>query len=182
MRRGASKRPRANLKSYNREHRYLDMNTLFPPETAPLEDAARALGRKGERLAVRFLEKAGLRPVAANFRIPIGRNMRGVAVNAEIDLIALDNETLCFIEVKTRTSSDFAAPEEAVNLRKQRQIIRAAKKYRKIFHIADVNFRYDVVSIVLHPKSPPKIAHFRSFWMEEKFRKNHWSQDDFSGF
>jgi len=120
--------------------------------------------------------------VVANFRIPIGRNTRGVAVNAEIDLIALDGATLCFIEVKTRTSNDFAAPEEAVNLRKQRQIIRAAKKYRKIFRLNNVNFRYDVVSIVIRQKAPPRIEHFRSFWTEEKFRKNRWSDDDFTGF
>jgi putative endonuclease len=162
------------------------MNTLFPPEPQVTEDPARVLGRRGEALAALFLEKAGWRMVAANFRIPIGRNMRGATVNAEIDLIALDplpdGETLCFIEVKTRSSDDFAAPEEAVNLRKQRQIIRAAKKYRRIFRLNNVNFRYDVISIVLHQKSPPRIDHFKSFWTEEKFRKNHWSDHDFTGF
>ena len=162
------------------------IKTLFPEETEITEDPARVLGRKGERLAARFLEKAGLRPVAANFRVPIGRNIRGVSVNAEIDLIALDLEphgaTLCFIEVKTRSRDSFAAPEEAVNLRKQRQIIRAAKKYRRIFRLNNVNFRYDVISIVIHQKTPPRIEHLKSFWTEEKFRKNHWSDDDFTGF
>src|SRR5262245_48390561 len=147
------------------------MNTLFPPEPEITEDPIRVLGRKGEQLAVRFLERVGLRLVAANFRVPIGRNIRGATVNAEIDLVALDDTTLCFIEVKTRSSSDFARPEEAVNLRKQRQIIRAAKKYRKIFRLNYVNFRYDVISIVLHQKSPPRIEYLRSFWSEEKFRK-----------
>jgi putative endonuclease len=158
------------------------MNTLFLQEKEISEDPNRVLGRKGEQLALRFLEKAGLRPVMANFRIPIGRNIRGVAVNAEIDLIANDGVTLCFIEVKTRSSDSFAAPEEAVNLRKQRQIIRAAKKYRKIFHLNDVNFRYDVISIILRKQAPPRIEHFKSFWTEEKFRKNRWSDDDFTGF
>jgi len=150
----------------------------MPPPESPI----RVLGRKGEQLAVRFLEKAGLRPVAANFRIPIGRNLRGVAVNAEIDLIAVDETTLCFIEVKTRSSEAHAAPEAAVNLRKQRQIIRAAKKYRKIFRLDHVNFRYDVISIVLLRQAPPRIEHFKSFWTEEKFRKSRWSEDDFTGF
>lgn len=158
------------------------MNTLFPQEPEITEDPARVLGLKGELLAVRYLEKAGLRMVAANFRIPIGRNLRGVAVGAEVDLIALEDATLCFIEVKTRSSDDFALPEEAVNLRKQRQIIRAAKKYRKIFRLHHVNFRYDVVSIVLRKEARPKIEHFKSFWTEEKFRKNRWSDDDFTGF
>ncbi len=158
------------------------MNTLFPQEPQVTEDPNRVLGRKGEKLAVRFLEKRGARLVAANFRIPIGRNIKGVAVNAEIDLIAVDCTTLCFIEVKTRSSDGFAAPEEAVNLRKQRQIIRAAKKYRKIFRLNNVNFRYDVISIVLRKQVPPRIDHFKSFWTEEKFRKNHWSDNDFAGF
>ena len=162
------------------------MNTLFPQEPQTTEDPNRVLGRQGERLAVRFLEKAGARMVAANFRVPIGRNMKGVAVNAEIDLIALEpgtqGATLCFIEVKTRSSDEFAAPEEAVNLRKQRQIIRAAKKYRKIFRLNNVNFRYDVISIVLRKQAPPRIDHFKSFWTEEKFRKDRWSDDDFTGF
>ncbi|HEV7645660.1 MAG TPA: YraN family protein [Pyrinomonadaceae bacterium] len=158
------------------------MNTLFPQEPQVIEDPNRVLGRKGERLAVRFLEKGGARMVAANFRIPIGRNIKGVAVNAEIDLIVMDGATLCFIEVKTRSSDEFAAPEEAVNLRKQRQIIRAAKKYRKIFRLNNVNFRYDVISIVLRKQAPPRIDHFKSFWTEEKFRKDRWSDDDFSGF
>jgi putative endonuclease len=162
------------------------MNTLFPQEPQIIEDPNRVLGRKGERLAVRFLEKAGARMVAANFRILIGRNIKGVAVNAEIDLVALETSTqgatLCFIEVKTRSSAEFAAPEQAVNLRKQRQIIRAAKKYRKIFRLNNVNFRYDVISIILRKHAPPRIDHFKSFWTEEKFRKGHWSDDDFTGF
>lgn len=158
------------------------MNTLFPRDTQQAEDPNKALGRLGEQLAVRFLENAGMRMVVSNFRVPIGRSIRGVAVNAEIDLIALDGTTLCFIEVKTRSSADIASPEAAVNLRKQRQIIRAAKKYRKIFRLNGVEFRYDVISIVIHPKSQPRIEHLRSFWTEEKFKKNRWSDDDFSGF
>jgi putative endonuclease len=158
------------------------MQSLFPPELLVKEDATRALGRRGEQLAIAHLQKQGLRLVAANFRVPIGRSIRGVTVHAEIDLIALDDATLCFIEVKTRSSDDFAAPEQAVNLRKQRQIIRAAKKYRKIFRLKNVNFRYDVISIVLQQKSPPRIEHLRSFWTEEKFRKHHWSDGDYTDF
>ena len=58
------------------------------------------LGRRGENLALEHLERAGYRIVAANFSIPIGRNTRNVTVNAEIDLVAYDGPTLCFIEVK----------------------------------------------------------------------------------
>ena len=172
---------RKGAKNAKKSRSLLIMNTLFPQEPEITEDPTRILGRKGEQLAVGFLKKAGLRLVAANFRAPIGRNFRGATVNAEIDLIALDAETLCFIEVKARSSEAHAAPEANVDLRKQRQIIRAAKKYRKIFRLNNVNFRYDVVSIVLHKQAPPRIDHFKSFWTEEKFRKPHWSVDDFTG-
>lgn len=139
--------------------------------------ATRRVGQMGEDLAHRFLVKNGFRPVVANFRVPIGRNRRGVAVTGEIDLIALDGEMLCFIEVKTRSSAVFAAPQTAVDLRKQRQITRTARVYRKIFRLPDIRFRYDVVSIVLNGTKPPDIEIFKGFWSEKKFRKKFWMDD-----
>ncbi|MGI8638762.1 MAG: YraN family protein [Pyrinomonadaceae bacterium] len=132
------------------------------------------VGQIGEELAARFLEKKGFRIVLANFKVPIGRNQRGVSVTGEIDLIALDEDILCFVEVKTRSSDKFASPLAAVDLRKQRQIIRTAKVYRKVFRINEIKFRYDVISIVLVENSRPKIELFKGFWTEEKFRKKFW--------
>src|SRR5437764_13024011 len=80
------------------------------------------LGRRGEALAIEHLERAGYRIVAANFSVPIGRDRRDVLVNAEIDVVAYDGPTLCFIEVKTRASDEFAAPQVNGHLRKPRQI------------------------------------------------------------
>lgn len=112
----------------------------------------RRLGEAGEKLAAQFLVKSGYRLVLANFKIPIGRNSRGAAVTGEIDLIAFDADILCFVEVKTRSSAEFAAPVAAVDLRKQRQITRTARMYRKTFRLEGIKFRYDVVSIVLKKK------------------------------
>jgi putative endonuclease len=137
----------------------------------------RKLGERGESIAAEFLLRRNFRIVCANFKVPIGRNSRGVAVTGEIDLIAVDDETLAFIEVKTRSSDSFATPETAVDLRKQRQIIRTAKRYRKIFHINNVKFRYDVISIVLRENKEPNIEHFKAFFNEEKFQKSDWSDD-----
>jgi putative endonuclease len=134
------------------------------------------IGQFGEDLAARFLVQNGFRLVLSNFKVPIGRNSRGVEVSGEIDLIALENEILCFIEVKTRSSDDYSSPLSAVNLRKQRQIIRTARVYRKIFNLRAVKFRYDVVGIVLQGKEFPKIELFRNFWTEEKFRKKTWNE------
>lgn len=139
-----------------------------------------ALGARGERLAADLLERAGYRLVAANFKLPVGRNLRGAIVQAEIDLVAYDGDTLCFVEVKTRRSDEFAAPEANVDLRKQRQITRAARAYRRAFGITSAPHRYDVVSLVIPPDSadgkvsPPRAQLLRNFWTDAKFRKRRW--------
>lgn len=141
---------------------------------SPASDTAE-IGQTGESLAARFLLRSGYRIVLSNFKIPVGRNNRGATVTGEIDLIALDGKTLCFVEVKTRTSSDFASPLAAIDLRKQRQIIRAARAYRKVFRLGGAKFRYDAVSVIINEKAQPKIELFKNFWTEEKFRKKYWS-------
>jgi putative endonuclease len=140
-----------------------------------------ALGARGERLAADLLERAGYRLVAANFKLPVGRNLRGAVVNAEIDLVAYDGATLCFVEVKTRRSDEFAAPEANVDLRKQRQITRAARVYRRTFGLNDEPHRYDVVALVLptddagdSEPAPPRAELLRDFWTDAKFRKRRW--------
>src|SRR5437870_10568865 len=109
------------------------------------------LGRLGEALAIECLERAGYRIVAANFRLPIGRNSRDVIVSAEIDVVAYDGPTLCFVEVKTRASDDFAPPQANVDLRKRRQIARAALAYRRMLGLMNWPYRYDVVTVVAKP-------------------------------
>jgi putative endonuclease len=137
----------------------------------------RRIGEAGEKLAARFLIKNGFRLVVANFKIPIGRNSRGASVTGEIDLIAFDGDVLCFIEVKTRSSDEYAAPIAAVDARKQRQITRTARMYRKTFRLDPIKFRYDVVSIVLKKESKPEIEIFKSFWNESRFRKKFWTDE-----
>jgi len=134
------------------------------------------LGQLGEAYAAAYLEQHGYQLVAANFTIPVGRNTRGAVVSAELDLVAYDNETLCFIEVKTRTSDRFAAPETNVNRRKRRQIARAARAYRRLFQLEDQPYRYDVVSIVLaDDDNPPNIEVLRNFWNESQLKKRSWN-------
>lgn len=141
-----------------------------------------ALGARGERLAADLLERAGYRLVAANFKLPVGRNLRGAVVNAEIDLIAYDGATLCFVEVKTRRTDEFNAPEANVDLRKQRQITRAARVYRRTFGVELEPHRYDVVALVLPDDARegeevklPRAKLIRNFWTDEKFRKRRWA-------
>ena len=166
-----------------------------PPATAEADDDRAtvaaplaphlALGRRGEQLAARHLRRAGYRLVASNFKLNVGRSLRGRVVQAEIDIVAYEGATLCFVEVKTRASDWFAAPEANVDLRKQRQIARAARAYRRLLGLArSAPYRYDVVSVILPsadeagegaPPPPPRIELRRNFWTDEKFRKRRWA-------
>jgi putative endonuclease len=144
------------------------------PQIAPL--AHFDLGRRGEALAVEHLEQNGYRIVAANFSLPIGRNLRDVIVNAEIDIVAYDGPILCFVEVKTRASDDFAPPQANVDLRKRRQISRAALAYRRMLGLVDPAYRYDVVTVVAKPDgAEPRIELLKGFWSDAqwKTRKRH---------
>jgi len=138
------------------------------------------LGTKGEEYARAYLEQKGYRIVAANFILPVGRNLRGAVLNAEIDLVAYDGDILCFVEVKTRASDWFAPPQVNVNRRKQRQISRAARAYRRMFGLETAPYRYDVVTVVL-PASEDRsgaleIELLRRFWTEASFRKRRWQE------
>ena len=136
-------------------------------------------GKIGEAYAAAYLDQLGYRLVAANVTLPVGRNRRDAVVNAEIDLVAYDGDTLCFIEVKTRTSDWFAPPQVNVDLRKRRQITRAARVYRQMIGVRNEPYRYDVVTVVLNDASTPQIELLRNFWTEESLHKRRWQTDFF---
>lgn len=100
--------------------------------------APHSLGAEGERLAARYLAGKGFRIVVRNFRF----------IRNEIDIIARDGETLCFIEVKTRASLDKGHPAEAVTLRKQKEIVRAASGYLAGLAGELPECRFDVIAIL----------------------------------
>jgi putative endonuclease len=122
------------------------------------------LGKLGEAYAAAYLEQLGYRIVAANFTLPVGRNLRGAIVNAELDLVAYEHNTLCFVEVKTRASDWFAPPQANIDLRKRRQIARAARAYLQLFEIADQSYRFDVVTVVLEDVQSPRIELLRNYF------------------
>ena len=104
-------------------------------------------------------------------------------INVEIDLVAYEGETLCFIEVKSRASDWFAPPEANVDKRKQRQVARAGRAYRRIFDLAGAPYRYDVVTVVLpsledREAGAPEfeIQLLRSYWTEASLRKRVWRE------
>jgi len=96
-----------------------------------------ALGRRGERAAEKYLRRNGYRIVARNFR----------AAGAEIDLVAIDGDTLVFVEVKTRRSRGAGAPEEAVDERKQTRMRRAAEVFARRYRAEEIEMRFDIVAV-----------------------------------
>jgi putative endonuclease len=99
-----------------------------------------SLGQWGEKQAAAFLKKAGYKILKMNFRCPLG----------EIDIIAREKKTLVFVEVKTRTSEDFAKPVEAITPHKMRRICNIARYYLKQPGLKDTDCRMDVVSVEPH--------------------------------
>ncbi len=113
---------------------------------------ARTLGLSGEDVAVAYLRKKKFRVVCRGFRFHRG----------EIDIIARDrDDTLVFIEVKTRRNRAFGRPEEAVTSFKQNQVRRLAEAYLAMNNLADVPCRFDVLSLVWDEKKGPLVRHIR---------------------
>jgi putative endonuclease len=116
-----------------------------------LPGAARfRFGRQGERIAERHLRRLGYRIVVRNYR----------AAGAEIDIVAMDGETIVFVEVKRRSGTAAGAPEEAVNPAKQEQIRRAAEAFAQHYCAGERDARFDVIAIV-EEGSRRRIQHLR---------------------
>ncbi len=94
-------------------------------------------GNKGEKVAQEFLIKKGYRILDVNWRYQF----------KEIDIVAQLNNTVVFIEVKTRATLAFELPQEAVTLKKMRNLVFAADAYLVQKNI-DLNSRFDIVTVL----------------------------------
>ena len=124
-------------------------------------------GRRGEMEAYLHLRSLGYRIVASNFRVPHNRG--------EVDLVAWDAGVLCFIEVKTRTSAEFAPPSTAVDLQKKRHILAVARRYvRRLPGDSRPPCRFDVVSVVLGKSAAnPEITLHKGAYSWDAGRPRH---------
>jgi putative endonuclease len=123
--------------------------------------ARRALGQKGEAAARAYLERHGVRILAANYTCPAG----------EIDLVGQERDGILFIEVKTRTSAAFGPAQGAVHHRKQQQIVRTAEWFLAERRLRDVACRFDVVAVtVLDDGELPRIDWVRDAFPAEGVR------------
>jgi len=118
-------------------------------------------GELGERAAKKFLQKAGMKFLAANFRSERG----------EIDLVFRDDDCLAFIEVKTRSSEDWGRPAAAVNAERRRRLSQCALDYLRRLKNPAVKIRFDIVEVLLKDGEIREIRHLpNTFAMSKPYR------------
>ncbi len=111
-------------------------------------------GAIGEKLAVNYLIKNNYKIIDRNFKCKLG----------EIDIIATVDDMIVFVEVKTRKSSSYGYPYEAVTVNKQQKIIKTAYSYIKLKKIANKQYRFDIIEIFLDKNI--MINHIKNaFWI-----------------
>lgn len=106
------------------------------------------LGKHGEKVALRYLERKGYSLLQKNWRMS----------NLEVDLILDNGNEIVFVEVKTRSSSKYGRPEESIDSEKQMFLMNAADVYMRNLNV-ELPARFDVVSIVISEREV-QIEHF----------------------
>ena len=107
------------------------------------------LGEEGEKIAVNYLKNRGYIIYHTNWRMS----------HLEADIIAEDNGEIVFIEVKTRSSNEYGEPEDAVDFKKEKDLLRLAKVYLENLQL-EVPSRFDIVSIIISSEKS-NITHFQ---------------------
>ena len=108
------------------------------------EDARQALGKLGEDLACVELQRRGYAILERRYRTRVG----------EIDIIARQDATLVFVEVKTRAGIEFGGGASAVSVWKQRRVARMAADYLARRRLSEVPCRFDVVAVDFRDGKP----------------------------
>lgn len=118
---------------------------------------ANELGKNGEQLARDYLVREGFQILESNWTSEVG----------EIDIIALKQDLLCFIEVKTRSSTAYGHPEEAVTIEKQRKIGMLAEQYLEQSN-RDYSARFDIISVIWN-NSVAELRHYKDAYAPTDF-------------
>lgn len=101
--------------------------------------SSKELGERGEEAACRFLRRRGFEILHRNWKCFAG----------EVDIVGIDDDTLCFVEVKTRSNANKGFPSEAVDARKRDRYERIAACYLKEHAYDDMRVRFDVISLLV---------------------------------
>ncbi len=132
-------------------------SAAMPPRASHLR-----IGERGEAAAVELLEANGCRILACNYRCPHG----------ELDIIALDQGVLVFVEVKTRSSSAFGPPRDAVTPAKRRKLARSASHYMLAHLEQECAYRADIIEVALRRGAVAAVRHLKgAFSIEAELEK-----------
>ncbi len=111
---------------------------MFMSEPHARKKQNKQLGNSGEEMAIQFLKQNGYHVLEKNYRTSFG----------EIDIIAEDRDTICFVEVKTRASVFLSSPFEAVSETKQRKLSQMAFEYLRKKNQMECRARFDAIAIL----------------------------------
>jgi putative endonuclease len=117
-------------------------------------------GQQGERTAFFYLRRQGY--------IVVARQWRSGKVPGDLDLVAWDGDTVCFVEVKTRTTRDVATAEAAVDEHKRRTLRRLARYYIRQLPDQEQPTRFDILSIYFEKEKDAEFDLFKGAfgWIE----------------
>jgi len=115
-------------------------------------DARKVLGRKGEKLAERFLRRKGHRVRARNYSCAYG----------EIDLITQHKDTIVFVEVRSLSTDQYGLPWDVLKREKKERILRAARNYLYKYRLSKKPFRFDFIQMIIGKDDPPRIEHIEN--------------------
>ena len=116
-------------------------------------DSRKELGAKGEKLAARFLKRKGYKIIQRNYRCKLG----------EVDIVAEQDKTLVFVEVRTQQTEKFGPPQYSINSAKRSHISRVALFYIKEKRLVEQSCRFDVIAITFPSGSrKPNIEHIEN--------------------
>ncbi len=113
------------------------------------------IGRRGEAIAGRWLSVNGCKVLYRNY---------GAKEGGELDIVCRHRKVLAFVEVKTRTSTAFGRPAQAVTLDKQSLILRGASAWLRLLGYPDIAWRCDVVEVLLIAGQKPQVN-----WIQAAF-------------
>ena len=108
------------------------------------------LGRQGEDYAADYLDEQGYKILDRNW----------MCGHKDLDIVAVKDGTLVFVEVKTRTGTDWGDPEDAVTDKKIRNIVHAADAYIR-YRCLDMDVRFDIISIILDDTGYYRVEHIK---------------------
>ncbi len=116
-------------------------------------------GRQGQDLVIEHLKSNGYDILLENYRCCYG----------EIDIIASESGTICFVEVKARKNSDLEFLEHALNRKKQNHIINSAVNYLKEQNYKNYKARFDVAVVLLNDNKIEIKLIKNAFTLTERF-------------